>query len=83
MNILLISEYIRRLNPEDINNFALKQGVTLTEEELQVIYYHVKNNYKLFLTGDPTPILKEVEKEVRPHTYNKIIELYNTYKNKI
>ncbi len=83
MNIFLISEYIRRLNIEDVADYAQKEGINLTNDELQTIYYHIKNDYKEFLTKDPTPILKQVQTEVKPQTYNKIIELYEKYKDKI
>ena len=29
MNIYLISEYVNRMQKQDVNNFALKQGIKL------------------------------------------------------
>jgi len=80
MNIYLISEYVKRLKKEDINKFALKQGVTLDTEELDLIYNHVKNDYKTFIYGNPRPILDEVRTKVKPLTYNKIETLYQQFK---
>ena len=48
MNIFLISEYVKRITKDDINNFALKEGVSLTEEELDIIYNYVKKDYPSF-----------------------------------
>ena len=80
MNIYLISEYVKRLKKEDINKFALKQGVTLDTEELDLIYNHVKNDYKTFIYGNPRPILDEVRTKVKPLTYNKIETLYQQFR---
>ena len=37
MNIYLISEYVNRMQKQDVNNFAIKQGITLDNEELDII----------------------------------------------
>lgn len=81
MNIYLISEYVKRLKKEDINKFALKQGVTLEKEELDLIYNHIKNDYKTFIYGNPRPILDNVKQKVKPLTYNKIETLYQQFKD--
>jgi len=80
MNIYLISQYVKRLNKEDINKFAIKQGVTLTDEELDIIYNYVKKDYKTFIYGNPRAILDEVKSKVKPFTYNKIENLYTQFK---
>ncbi len=79
MNILLISEYIRRLTKKDIINYTQKEGINLTEKELDIIYNHIKNDYKEFLTKNPIPILNQLKEEVTPKTYNKVLELYDKY----
>ena len=83
MNFLIISKYINKLAKDDINKFALSQNIKLTNDELNIIYNHIKNNYQTFLTKDPNIILNQVKTEVRAEVYNKIIELYNQYKDKI
>ena len=40
MNIYLISEYVNRMQKQDVNNFALKQGITLDNEELDRHLYN-------------------------------------------
>lgn len=83
MNFLIISKYINKLAKDDINKFALSQNIKLTNDELNIIYNHIKNDYQTFLTKDPNIILNQVKTEVRAEVYNKIIELYNQYKDKI
>lgn len=83
MNFLIINKYINKLTKEDINKFALSQNIKLTNEELNIIYNHIKNDYQEFLTQNPNSLLNQIKKEVRPIVYDKIIELYNKYKDKI
>lgn len=81
MNIYIISQYIKKIQKEDINKFALKQGVQLDNNELDIIYYYVKNEYKNFLNGNQKSILEDIKNKVKPTTYNKIESLYNQYKD--
>ena len=83
MNIYLISEYVNRMQKQDVNNFALKQGITLDNEELDIIYNYIKNNYKTLIYGNPKVILEEIKFKVKPLTYNKIENLYIKFKDKI
>lgn len=80
MNNFLISEYVKRITKDDINKFALKQGVSLTKDELDIIYNYVKKEYKTVIYGNPRVILDELKIKVRPITYNKIESLYEQFK---
>ena len=83
MNIYLISEYVNRMQKQDVNNCAIKQGITLDNEELDIIYNYIKNNYKTLIYGNPKVILEEIKYQVKPLTYNKIENLYMQFKDKI
>ena len=83
MNIYLISEYVNRMKKEDINKFALKQGIILDDSELDTIYNYVKKDYKTFIYGNPRSVLDELKEKVKPLTYNKIENLYQKFKDKI
>lgn len=83
MNIYLISEYINRLKKDDVNRFALKQGIVLDNDEIDLVYDYIKNNYKTFIYGNPKDILLEIKDKVKPLTYNKIENLYMKFKDKI
>ena len=41
MNFYLIEEYVNRMRKEDVNKFALKQGIILSEEELNIIFTYI------------------------------------------
>lgn len=64
-------------------NYCLNNNIPLTNEELDVIYYYIKNRYNEFLEGKQTELLEEIKYKVKSATYNKIIELYIKYKDKI
>ena len=83
MNIYLLEQYVKRLKKEDIYNFALKEGVTLEEYELDIIFNHVKKDYKTVIYGNARSILEKVKTEVNPLTYSKIENLYERFKNRI
>ena len=73
MNIYLLTEYINRLKKEDINKFALKQGIVLEKKETEVIYNYIKNDYKTFIYGNPRGILDELKQKVKPLTYPSFV----------
>lgn len=83
MNIYLLKEYINRITKKDIVNFASKENISLNNDELDIIYYYVKNHYKTFIYGNSRSILNEIKEKVRPETYQKIEMLYEKYKHKL
>ena len=83
MNKLIIINYIKRLTKNDIMNYCYNNNIPLTNEELDVIYYYIKNRYNEFLEGKQKELLEEIKYKVKSATYNKILELYNKYKDKI
>lgn len=83
MNIYLIQEYVNRLKKDDITSFALKQGIILDNEEIDIVYNYIKSNYKTIIYGNPKEILQEIKNKVKPLTFNKIENLYIRFKDKI
>ena len=80
---LFIREYVNRLTLEDVSKFALKEGVTLTNSELDIIYTYIKKYYYTFIYGNPKVYLEELKNKVKPFTYEKIESLYYKFKIKI
>lgn len=78
----VIKELVDKLNENDIRNYALKEGINLTDDELKVIYMYIKNYWQVFYKDDPTSLFSELKEKLSPKTYSKIIELYNKYKRK-
>ena len=83
MNKLIVSNYIKKLNKSDIINYCNINSIPLTDDEVDVIYYYIKNRYIDFLEGHSLELLEEIKYKVKSATYNKILELYNIYKDKL
>ena len=80
MNKLIIINYIKKLTKGDIYNYCKNNRIPIKDEEVDVIYYYIKNKYNIFFEGCHEELLNEIKYKVRSYTYNKIIELYNKYK---
>lgn len=80
MNKLLIYKYIERIKKEDIANYSLSQNINLTNNELNIIYDYIKHKTNEIL-NNPEEILKEIKNKLSIPVYNKIIELYDKYKD--
>ncbi len=83
MNKYLIYKYSKNITKQDIINFSNSQNISLTANELNTIYYYIINKTKIFLEGNRELILQELKNKLTSNTYNKIIELYNKYKDKL
>lgn len=79
MNYFL-KEYINSLTEKDIYNYGLKEGVTLTDDEVKTIYLYIKNYWETLIKDDSTFIFEELKEKLSPKAYQKVIELFNKYK---
>ena len=68
------------MQKQDIKNYAQSQNIDLTNEEVDIIYNHIKKYYNELLNKD-TRSFQVLKKALRKELYQKIIVLYNTYKN--
>lgn len=85
MNLFFIERYIQKIKKEDIYNYAISQEITLTPNELDIIYNYLKNKYKLFLSNPQIrpELLSEIKSKVNPKVASKLNELYEQYKYKL
>ena len=67
---------------EDVNNFALKNGIILKDKEVKVIYDHIKNNWRTIVFGNPRGILDDLKEKLDSTSYQKIESLYIYFKNR-
>lgn len=78
----LIKNYINKLTKSDIISFALKNDITLSDLEVDYIFYIIKNKYQEIMYGNPDNLFKELKNKTNPDNYNKIIKLFYIYKDK-
>lgn len=80
---VLIKEYLKRLNPKEITEFASKNGMPLVPGEEKIIYDFIMNNWKQVYKGDAYQAFNKIKPMISSNTYNNIIMLYNEFKDKI
>lgn len=78
----IIHSYINKLTKEDIKSFAEQNQVSLTEEEVNIIYEVIKNHWRELLYN-PQPIFDKLKNQVSSNTYQKIIYFYDLYSKKL
>lgn len=74
----LIQKYISYLKESHIQEFAMKNNISLSQEEVTIIYQFIKKNY-LSLIEDNTTIL-ELKKVLREDLYQQLYSMYQEYK---
>ena len=79
MNKNVILNYINKINKTDIINYAQKQGIIINNNDVDIIYYYIKNKYNDFL-NNPQDILNEIQDNISNNIYLKLLELYEKYK---
>lgn len=77
-----IKNYINKLTINDINNFLLKENISINSNDINIIYIYIKNNFDEILK-DEIKVLNRVKNDVNKDTYDKILYLYDKYKDKI
>ena len=82
MNKLLILGYINKLKREDIIKFCNYKNININNNEIDIIYSYIKNDYKRFF-NNPEEVLNEIKYKVSSNTFIEIMNLYNQYKSKI
>lgn len=80
MNRLIILKYMDKLTKEDINKYASGQDISLKSNELDLIYAYIKKYSKRIL-NDPLDVIDEIKDDLSIDVYNKLLELYDKYKD--
>ena len=82
MNKLIILKYMERLTRDDIIKYANKQDINIKDNELDLIYAYIKK-YPERILNDAVDVIDEIKDDLSLEVYNKLLELYDKYKNKI
>ncbi len=76
---LLIS-FINKLTKQDIVNYLSKECIPASNEEIDLIYKIIKNDYNEILETDFNSYISNYKLTFNKSLYEKIIEKYNEYK---
>ena len=77
----LIKNYIDKLTIHNLSDFASKNGINLTNNELQYLLDLTKNNWEDVLVNEDK-YLNLVQQNINSEAFVKIKELFLYYKNK-
>ena len=77
-----IKLYIDRMTKEDIKSFISKNNYDVSNSEIDIIYFYIKNYNEEFF-NDPVFVLNKIKKDITPNTYSIILELYHRYRKYI
>lgn len=80
MNKSLIKAYAMGLTTDKVKNFALKEGITISDEEANLFISTIKDNADYILDGHGMEVIESKKGMMSETSYNKLIELYNKYK---
>ena len=80
MKLELIKNYINKLQKEDIINYLKKEHIEASNNEIDLIYNSIKNDFDYVINNDFLTYLEKYKSMLNTNLYNKIIEKYNEYK---
>lgn len=75
----LIEAYVNKLTKQDILNFASKNNLNVTNEELDFVYKFIKYNYKTVLNNPNSFNLSNYKNNFSSENYNFINSLISKY----
>ena len=78
----LISRYMSNLSKEEVNNFAIKKNVNLSNEELDFIYIFIKKNWEQVIKNPKLLNLERYQNRFTPENFIKIKKLFTEYSSK-
>jgi len=78
-----IKEYIENIDEYTIEKYAKSNQINLSKKKIKIIYLYLKNYWQIFYKGDPTELFKELKEQLEKENHEKILNLYNKYKEKI
>ena len=78
--INMVESYVNKISKDDINSFALKNNINLTNNELEFIYNFIKTRYKEVLNNPNNFSLTKYKNNFSNENFVKINGLINRYK---
>ena len=77
----LVKMYIPKLRIQDLEEFASKNNISYTNDELVEVYQFIRFNYNDLL-NENVKVFEELKNKISPTLYKRLLDLYIEYKNK-
>ena len=78
----IIERYMNKLSKTDVDAFARKNNVFLSEQELEFAYVFVKKNWQTIIANPNSLNLDRYKDRFSEDNFNKIKKLFNEYSAK-
>lgn len=78
----LVKRYVSNLTKEQVNDFALKNDIVLSQEELEFVYAFVKKNWEMIFRNPNLLHLERYKDRFSPENFVKIQKLFVMYYQK-
>ncbi len=78
----LLKNYIDKLSKEDIIKYIENNNYSVSNKEIDTIYYYIKNYWEDFY-NDKEEVWKKLKNDVSSNTYLEIMTLFQKYKKYI
>lgn len=76
----ILKNYINKLTKEDIINYLSHESISASNDEINMIYNAIKNDYEEILNTDFMSYISNYKLNFNKELYETIIEKYNQYK---
>jgi len=80
--INLIKRFIDSMSLEDVNNFAKKKNINLSNEELEFTYEFIKKNSETMLANPSVFDIDRYREKYSPENFSKIKKVFIEYFSK-
>ncbi len=78
----LIKQFIENASKNDIAQYINKYGYSVSDNDLDTIFYYLKNCWEDVYEGKPE-VFHELKQKLEPDTYSQLYQLYLNVKDKI
>ena len=82
MHRLLIENYIKQISKTDIERFGQQNNIILNEQDIDILYHYLKNNWQDLLYGNSNRVFTELEEKFGSEKFSTIKRLYDFYFDK-
>ena len=77
----LLIDYLNNLTIPDLKRIALKENISLSDEDANTLLYYLKNHYNDILYN-PDIIFNEIKTKINYSLYENLLKLYHNLAKK-
>lgn len=75
----MLKAYAKNMKREDIVNFIKNKGISASDQEIDIVFNHIKKYYEVFF-DNPVHYIKMLKGKISDNNYYQILMLFDQYK---